>query len=221
MAIQINAFFAFVKKYGEDFCGDQGNIIRNKHGITAILADGICGGTKARLMTSFVIKMIFTLLENDVSIEQIANTVVESQPSGLQQDSTGKIAFTLVQAQFDGNLSIEQFETPDVIFLRHGKPVPIKMQQRSLRGKAISNGTISVAQADTIIAVNSGMLAAGAKRNLKKGWDLKTISAYMVNAYNPQLSAENLVQLLLAAGNSLSFGKPQNDLSAFAIRLRK
>lgn len=219
MAVKIDAYGACIHKYGEELCGNQVKIIRNEPGVTAILADGISGGAKASLLTSFAVKMMTAMCGSGAPVDRTADLIAESQPAGGQQGSAGNIAFTLIRALCDGKIYVEQFETPEVILLRRGKPVPMDMTWRKLGNKTIRSGEITAKQADTVIAVNSGMLNAGAERSLKNGWGTDTIAAYMANAYNPRGSAENLVRLLLAAGNSLSFGRPKNDLSALVFRV--
>jgi len=219
MYIKIDAYGGCIQKYGEELCGDQVKIIRNPSGVTAILADGLGGGTKAGLMTSFTAKMMETMCKSGVPIGQAADMIVEFQPESGKQDGARKVAFTLIQIPFKGTMHVEQFDTPDVILLRRGKPVPMQVSRRVLCGKTIRSGAMAIKQADTVIAVGSGMLGAAAKRNLKNGWRLETLSTYMQNAYHPRASAEHLVRLLLNAGNSLSFGKPEKDLSAMVFRL--
>lgn len=219
MAVKIDAFSACVPKYDEVFCEDQIRILRNEAGIAAILADGTNGGAKANLLTAFAVKMMTAMQGSGISLRQVADMIVESQPAGGKAESAGSTGFTLIFALFSGEIHVEQFDTPDVLLLRRGKPVPMETALRALHGKTIRSGTITAKQADTVIAVGSGMLAAGAGRNLKDGWNLKTIAAYMANAYEPRITAETITRLLLAAGSSLAFERSQNDLSALVIRI--
>lgn len=216
MAVKIDAFSACVPKYDEVFCEDQIRILRNEAGIAAILVDGTNGGAKANLLTAFAVKMMTAMQGSGISLRQVADMMVESQPAGGKAESAG---FTLIFALFSGEIHVEQFDTPDVLLLRRGKPAPMETALRALHGKTIRSGTITAKQADTVIAVGSGMLAAGAGRNLKDGWNLKTIAAYMANAYEPRITAETITRLLLAAGSSLAFERSQNDLCALAIRI--
>lgn len=219
MAVKIDAFSACVPKYDEVFCEDQIRILRNEAGIAAILVDGTNGGAKANLLTAFAVKMMTAMQGSGISLRQVADMMVESQPAGGKTESAGSTGFTLIFALFSGEIHVEQFDTPDVLLLRRGKPAPMETALRALHGKTIRSGTITAKQADTVIAVGSGMLAAGAGRNLKDGWNLKTIAAYMANAYEPRITAETITRLLLAAGSSLAFERSQNDLSALAIRI--
>ncbi|MBW7572077.1 PP2C family serine/threonine-protein phosphatase [Caproiciproducens faecalis] len=217
--VKIDTYSACIPQFQEEFCKDRMKIIRNELGVTAILAGGENGGARANLLTSFAVRMMETMGGGGVSVAHIANMLVESQPSGRQAENGNNIGFTLILARFDGHIYVEQFGTPDVIFLRRGKPVTIKTAGRVLQGKTIRSTELTAKQADTVIAVGSGMLNAGADRNLKDGWSLRNIQTYMENAYHPGMSAEEPVRLLLAAGESLSFGRPKSDLSALAFRI--
>jgi len=220
MAIKIDAFGACLNQHGEEICGDQVKVFQNELSVTAMLVNGVGGGVKANLLTSFAVKMVSALLKEGESIGEIANTIVESQPSGKRQDGINYFTFTLIQALFSGAIYIEQLEAPDVILLLRGKPFLIDMNQRILHGKTIRSGACSIKQADTIIAVGSGILNAGTDRDLRNGWNLETISAYMMNAYNPRATAQDLAQLLTTAGDSLSYGRPKDDLSALVFRMK-
>lgn len=220
MAVTIDAFSACVPKYNEVFCEDQIRILQLEAGIAAVLADGAGGGAKANLLTAFAVKMMTAMQGSGITIRQLADMMVESQPAGGKTESAGSTGFTLIFALFSGEIHVEQFETPDIILLRRGKPVPMETTRRTLHGKTICSGTITAKQADTVIAVGSGMLTAGAGRNLKNGWSLNAIAAYMANAYEPRITAETITRLLLAAGSSLALERSQNDLSVLAMRIK-
>lgn len=217
MAVTIDAYGACLSRYGEEFCGDQVKIIRSGQGVAAMLADGMGGGAKAGPVSSFAVKIMSTMIESGMPLRQAADMIAESQPSSGGQ---GRIAFTLVLALFDGNIYVEQYETPDLILLRRGRTVSASVSCRTVQGGTLRSGTLAPKQADTILAVGSGMLAAGADRDLKNGWGLETVGVYLKNAYTPRVPAEKLVRLVLAAGNSLSLGRPKNDLSAMAFRIK-
>ncbi|MGX8709733.1 MAG: hypothetical protein ACQGTM_05725 [bacterium] len=219
MDISIETYSDSVPKYHDGLCDDQIRIVRDESGVAAILADGRNGGARASLLTSFAAKMMVAMRGSGASIDRVADMIAESQPSGGKKGKAGNIAFTLILALFDGTIRVEQFETPDVILLRRGRPVELQTTQRVVQGRTIRSGRITAKKADMIVAVGNGMLTAGKNRKLKDGWNLKNIETYMANAYDSRMSAEDPVRLLLAAGSSLSSGKPASDLSALAFRI--
>lgn len=220
MVARIDAYGDCVNQYGEELCGDRIEIIRSEAGVTAILADGTGGGAKANMLASLAVKMMSALLARGVSIEEIADMIVESQPAG-KDEGVGYSAFTIIQVIYSGTVFLAQMETPDVLLLHRGKPVDLKMHQKIRQGRIIRSGVSSVRNADTIIAVSNGMVHAGAERDLKDGWKLSQISAYMGNASTPRVTAEKLVHLLLTASSTLSGGKPKDDFSALAFRINR
>ena len=220
MTARIDAYGDCVSQYGGKLCGDRIEIVRSEAGVTAILADGRGGGAKAAMLASLAVKMMSAMLARGEPIEEIADMIVESQPAG-GNESVDHSAFTILQVIYSGTIFISQMETPDVILLRRGKPTGLKTERKTWRGRIIRSGISNVREADTIVAVGNGMLRAGAERNLKDGWTLGRISAYMGNAWGPRVTAEKLARLLLAAGDSLFFGKPKDDLSALVFRVHR
>lgn len=218
MAVRVDAFAESIQKYGEELCGDRVEIIRNETGITALLVDGMGGGVKANILTSFTVKMALSMLDRGEAVERIADIIVEFQQAGRQENS-GRIGFTLLQANSNGTVCVAQADTPDIILLRRGKSVHMEAITKMFQGRKIRTGVISSKQADTIVAVGSGMLKAGTGRNLKKGFHLSHLTAYLENAYQSERSSKDLTRLLLAAGNSLYRNKPRMDLSALVLRI--
>ena len=215
MGIRIDAFGDSVNKFGEELCGSRVEIIRGETGVAAILADGMGSGAKANLLAALAVNMMFSMLGRGEPIEEVADMIVDSQPAG-RPDGVGYSAFTIIQATSGGTIYIAQMETPDVVLLYHGKPVPVCMNERIRRGKVIRTGVFSCRQADTVVAYGSGVLKVGTR---DVGWRPETIAAYMANAYRPKIPAEKLARLLLAASGSLSGHRPENDLSSLVFRV--
>ena len=220
MAVPIDVCGRCVNRFGEKLCGDRIEIVRNEAGVTAILADGLGGGAKAAILASLAVKMMSAMLARGEPIEEIAGMIVRSQPAG-DGATADYSAFTILQVTSGGAVFVSQTGTPDVVFLRRGKPVGLEPVRKTVEGRIIRSGVSGAGEVDTMVAVGSGLLRAGADRELREGWTLKQISAYMANAWTPRVTAEKLVRLLLAAGGSLSRGKPKDDFSALVFRMHR
>ena len=218
MDVRIDAFGDSINKFGEELCGSRVEIIRSPSGVAAILADGLDGGAKANLLTAMAVGMMSSMLGRGEPIEEVADMIVDSQPAG-RPDGVGYSAFTIVQATPGGTIYIAQMETPDVVLLSHGKSVPVRMNERIRQGKLIRAGILSCRQADTVVAYSNGVLKAGGAGTGNAGWRPETIAAYMANAYRPKIPAEKLARLLLAASDSLSGHRPENDLASLVFRV--
>lgn len=220
MVVQIDACGRCINPVTDGLCGSRIKIVQSEAGVTAILADGFGGDAKAAILSSLAVKMMSAMLARSEPIEEIADMIVDSQPVGKNEHEDYS-AFTILQIINSGMIFVSQMETPDVILLRHGKPVDLKPSRKIRQGKAIRNSILSTRDADTIIAVGNGLLQAGVKRDLQEGWKLKQISTYMANASTRRVTAEKLVRLLLSAGNSLSCGESKNNLSALVFRVSR
>lgn len=217
MAVRIDAFGDSVCRHGELLCGNRIEILRQKSGVTAILADGRGGGVRANMLASLAVQMASTLLAQKASVEEIADILVESQPAG-REEGVSYAAFTLVQADFSGAVSAAQMETPDLFLLRQGRPVCVRTREKTRGGRLIRLLTADSGAADTLVAVSRGMLRAAEGRDLREGWQPRTICGFLSNAYHPSVTPEKLVSLLLNAGRTLARQKPKDDLSALAFR---
>jgi hypothetical protein len=215
---RINAYGDSISRYGEELCGNRIEIVRGEAGVTAILADGMGGGIKANMLASLAVQMMSAMLARGEPVEKIADMIVESQPAG-PEEGVGYSAFTIVQAIYSGMIFFAQMGTPDVVLLRRGKPVELQTRRTTVDGRVIRNGVSNLREVDTLVAVSSGMLRAGAGRDLKSGWTRNQIAVYMENASTPRVTAEKLARLLLSAAKSLSRGKPGDDFSALVFRV--
>lgn len=220
MGILIDAYSDTVSKYGEELCGDKVEIIRSTHAVAAMLADGQGSGVKASMLATLAVGMLKSMLHTGEPIEEIVDMLVDSQyDTGKQEVSY--CAFTIIRVSDAGQLYIAQMDTPEIIFLRHGKPIPIEMNCRTVKGRIIRTARTVMKASDTVIAFSSGVASAGAGGFMKKGWQRDNITAYMVNAYRPGITAEKLTKLLLAAGSSLYHDKADDDMAVLTVRVNK
>lgn len=220
MSMLIDAYADTVSKYGEELCGDKVEIIRSTHAVAAMLADGKGSGVKASMLASLAVGMLKSMFSTGEPIEEIMDMLADSQHD-TGQPGNSYCAFTVIRVSDAGQLYIAQMDAPDIIFLRHGKPLPVEMSHRTVNDKIIRTVRTVMKASDTVIAFSSGVVSAGAGGFLKKGWQRENIAAYMVNAYRPGIPAEKLTKLLLAAGCSLDHDKAGDDLAVLTVRVNK
>lgn len=216
MGIKIDISGSTIQKAEEFLCGCRFEIFRVDKSVIAILADG-GPGAKGNVLSSLAVKMMTTLAPRGETAAAIADMIADAQPAG-PEEGVGYAAFSLLQAFDTGQYSFEQFEMPDMIFLRRGKSSPAAVKTRIIRGKTIRSGGGKMTAADTAVLVNQGLINAGEYGPLKGKWNVDAVSAYAANVYCPGITANKFSQLLLTAGNSIAGRIPAADMGALVLR---
>ena len=113
--------YVSLNKKGEQLCGDRVEIIaRNDNSLTLVLADGLGSGVKANILSTLTSKILSTMIENGMPIEECVDTIVKTLPVC----SVRKVAystFTIIHVEENTTATLIQFDNPNVILLRGGK----------------------------------------------------------------------------------------------------
>lgn len=214
MALDIDIYTESISKFGEDLCGNKAEIIRNQSGVTVVFADGPGSGVKASMLSSLIIKMCVSMLSRGESVKDAVETVVGTQVSG-----TGDLcsAFTIIQISDSGLAQISEVDMPPAVLLRKGKITEIDMTERVNGRSRIREGRLPLKAGDILTVFNNGIISSGEGSALEAGWGREMAAAYLQAAYKPEITAERLTKLLLAAGSSLDLDKPRDDLTVLTL----
>ena len=213
--------YVSLNKKGEQLCGDRVEIIaRNDNSLTLVLADGLGSGVKANILSTLTSKILSTMIENGMPIEECVDTIVKTLPVC----SVRKVAystFTIIHVEENTTATLIQFDNPNVILLRGGKHWDYPTTSRVIEGKTILESKFPLQLNDMMIAMSDGAIWAGVGQSMNFGWQRDNVVEFAERMYEDTLSAKMMAALSVDECNRLFAGEPGDDTTVAAVRVRE
>ena len=213
--------YVSLNKKGEQLCGDRvETIARNDNSLTLVLADGLSSGVKANILSTLTSKILSTMIENGMPIEECVDTIVKTLPVC----SVRKVAystFTIIHVEENTTATLIQFDNPNVILLRGGKHWDYPTTSRVIEGKTILESKFPLQLNDMMIAMSDGAIWAGVGQSMNFGWQRDNVVEFAERMYEDTLSAKMMAALIVDECNRLYAGEPGDDTTVAAVRVRE
>jgi hypothetical protein len=219
MKIMIETGWCSLSKYGEELCGDNIEITRTPDAMVAVLADGLGSGVKANILSKMTAKIIATMVEKGATLAEVVETVTDTLPI-CQKRNLAYSTFTIIQVRNDGAAYIVEFDNPAVFYLDQGKVSKMVAQPIELCGKQIKESRFRMAPGDALLAVSDGVIHAGIGEILNLGWQWENVAEYLERLAGANPDAESWSRWLLNACEQLYAGRPGDDASVLAVKVR-
>ncbi len=216
----IEVGYKSINKHGEQLCGDMVQIIRDDDNTILVLADGLGSGVKANILSTLTSKIISTMIEAKMSIDECVSTVISTLPV-CKERGVAYATFTIIKISDNSIAEIIQYDNPDVIVLREGKNYDYPKNARTIDGKTILESKFEIQEDDVLIAMSDGTIFAGVGTVLNYGWQRENIVEYAENNYNSTLSATTISNMIVDACNDLYQEKPGDDTTVATVRAQK
>ena len=210
-----------LNKKGEELCGDRVEIRPQKANgdFTMVLADGLGSGVKANILSTLTSKILGTMIDSDVPIEDCVETIAATLPV-CKVRGVAYATFTILKVH-QGEITLVQYDNPDVIIIRDGKHFDYPKQEKVMSGKKIYETHMPIQLGDVFIAMSDGVIHAGVGQSLNFGWERKNVVEYVDTHFNRQMSARAVAGLISDACNDLYMGLPGDDTTVAVLRIRE
>jgi hypothetical protein len=224
--------FVNLNKHGEELCGDHVEVAApEERSAVVVLADGLGSGVKANILSTLTAKIISTMMINSLALEDCVETVAATLPI-CKVRQIAYSTFTVIRIVDNQEAEIIQYDNPQVIMLRRGKnfeyPKTVQMiEERSIGGslsggqKTIYKTRLEIHEDDTFIALSDGAIHAGIGQSLNFGWRRENIITFLEGVYSRDYTAKTLSSMLLDKCYSLYGGKPGDDTTICAVKMRR
>ncbi|SBW08894.1 Serine phosphatase [uncultured Eubacteriales bacterium] len=210
-----------LNKWGEQLCGDHVELVgQGEDDTVLVLADGLGSGVKANILSTLTSKIISTMMANHMSIEDCVATIAATLPV-CQVRGVAYSTFTIIRIEGNREAEIIQYDNPHVILLRGGKHFDYPMERETIDGKEIYKTRLELQEDDTFVAMSDGAIHAGVGQKLNFGWDRADIIRFLELMYNSGNTAKTVCAMLTGQCNKLYSGRPGDDTTAAAIRIRR
>ena len=205
---------------GEQLCGDHVEIAEAEENTTVIvLADGLGSVVKANILSTLTSKIISTMLAAGLGLADCVETIAATLPV-CNNRGIAYSTFTILRLVNNERAEIIQYDNPAVILLRDGKSHELPASELTICGKRIYRTDISLRENDVFLALSDGVVHAGVGGVYNFGWRREDISRYMETLWHVGFTAKTLSTILLQETNRLYDGKPGDDATVCAVRIR-
>lgn len=216
----VDSGYRSLLKYGEELCGDSVQEIRGENTFLLVLADGLGSGVKANILSTLTSKILATMVENDMSVEECVATIAATLPV-CQKRGVAYSTFTIIHITNNDEAEIIQYDNPMVIMLRDGKSYDYPTIMKTVEGKKIYETKIKVKQDDVFIAMSDGAIYAGVEQVLNYGWQRENIVDFAEANYDYRNTAKIITSMILEQCALLYNDKPGDDTTVATVQVRK
>lgn len=70
-----------LNKFGEQLCGDHVDVAQSPDNSIVVLADGLKSGVKASILSTLTAKILTTMLEGGMELEECVRTIAATLPA--------------------------------------------------------------------------------------------------------------------------------------------
>ena len=213
--------FKSINHYGEQLCGDHIDIIdKNENSTVIVLAYGLGSGVKASILSTLTSKIISTMMEAGLPLEECVETIAATLPV-CSVRGVAYSTFTIIHLIDNETAEVIQYDNPQVILLRDNVNYDYPKTEMNIGGKKIYKSTIRLMENDIFIAMSDGCPHAGIGMAYNFGWKREDIITFMETMSVSGLTAKNLSTLLIDECNRLYANKPGDDATACIVKIRK
>lgn len=209
-----------LNKYREELCGDNVEIVRNDTSTLIVLADGLGSGVKANILSKITVKIISTLMANQLPIDEAVETIANTLPVCLERNIAYS-TFSILQLDHDGSGYLVEFDNPAIFRLRKGTLLPLEISTRDIAGKRVRESRFKVQPGDLFVMVSDGVIHAGVGQSLNLGWQWEHVAEYLKKTWRSDISAKAISKILISACDGLYAGMPGDDTTVVSVLIRK
>ena len=211
-----------INHYGEELCGDHVDILEQErdNSTVVVLADGLGSGVKASILSTLTAKIISTMINEGLSIEDCVETVAATLPI-CSVRGVAYSTFTIVRIIDNTYAEFIQFDNPLIIMYRNGANFEYPQNETTMGGKKIIFSRIKLQEGDTFILMSDGCPHAGIGLAYNFGWKRDDIISYMEPLIDVGYTAKTLSTILMDEVDKLYGHQPGDDATVCTIRIQK
>ncbi len=222
MAIYSDIHKAWLKKEGEELCGDQVKIRRAGKKTVAVLSDGLGSGVKANILATLTAEIVCTMICEGMPFKEVIRTVIGTLPL-CRERKLAYATFTALDIEEENNsFKMINFDNPPAILFRNGRLFPLSEQKEIILGKEITLAEGAFEPGDFIALLSDGILYASEDERLDFGWDRTAIARFVEEQAIPGgKRAREIVDRVMETTTERYNGRIGDDATCVGLLVRE
>ncbi|MEJ5303573.1 MAG: SpoIIE family protein phosphatase [Bacteroidales bacterium] len=215
---------------GERICGDVflSRRIREEGRTLAVLSDGMGHGVKANILATLTATMAINFAEEHKDVAVIAEIIMNTLPV-CSERKISYSTFTIVDVELDGVTRVLEYDNPQCIIIREGKPFNpgwncVILNSEKNAGKEVMTCQFYHRKEDRIILISDGVAQSGMGTDRYPfGWGRDSVQEFVLNLIQnePGISASRLAQKVVNYAHINDNYRSKDDTSCAVIYFRE
>jgi hypothetical protein len=206
-------------KHGEELCGDTVKMTVTRDSLIVTLSDGLGSGVKANILSTLTAQIATTMFDQGASTEEVIDTLINTLPE-CQVRKLAYATFAMLKVQRGREAHLVEYDSPPLILIRNGHIVDLPATEREVHGRTIREAHFSLQENDYMVLVSDGYIHAGVGGLYRLGWGWKNVAVSVKRWVQTGGDAYELARTLSRTCLKLYDGKPGDDSTAVAMRVR-
>lgn len=219
MSVTVDVTARSLNKHAEYLCGDTTELLKTADSDVIILADGMGSGVQASILSTLTAKILGTMFSGGATLEQCLSTIVNTLPIEKRR-KVAYSTFTILQIFNSGDVYLVNYDNPECVFLRGGKPERLSMQKRTLHDREITECRFHVDTGDMLMLMSDGVTHAGVGTpKYAFGWPLEDITEYVAAKFAGGASSVRIASAMADRCRQIYGGITRDDTTVVVARI--
>jgi hypothetical protein len=208
-----------LQKHGEELCGDTVKVTATPQTLLVVLSDGLGSGVKANILSTLTAQIVASMVEQGASMDEVMETLAATLPE-CQVRKLAYATFAALRVERGRDAYLVEYDCPPLILIRDGQVVELPAEEREIHGRRIREVRFQLQEGDYMVLVSDGYIHAGVGGLYRLGWGWKNLAIAVKRWAATGGDAHSLVDALARTCLKLYEGKPGDDATAVAMRVR-
>ncbi|NLG27911.1 MAG: SpoIIE family protein phosphatase [Chloroflexi bacterium] len=206
-------------KSGEELCGDTVHILSTPTSFIAVLSDGLGSGVKANILSTLTAQIAATMFKQGAHVEEVLETLASTLPE-CQVRKLAYATFAMVKVVRGREAYLVEYDSPPLIVIRDGKQLKLEAHERTINERRVREAVFEIKVGDYMVMTSDGYEHAGVGKLYRLGWGQQNIAVSVERWARTNCDAYELMHALSSTCLKLYDGKPGDDATAVAMRVR-
>lgn len=217
----IEISFAQSPKKPAGTCGDYILVERTAEATTAIVADGIGTGIKARVAAVMCASRLMELIRLGFTLRETCEKLVDTMHEARTRDIPFA-AFSVCRVLNSGHATVMSYEIPAPVFINNRLAAYLPIQRSFAMGlEMISEVNCMLDHGDGIAMVSDGVSQAGLGHQYRLGWGIEGACDFMNGCLTQGTTVADLPAKVLAKVRVISGASLGDDTTCLVLTCRE
>ena len=219
MSLVVEEFYKSISRDGEEVCGDNVEVIKRDDSTIIVMSDGLGSGIKANILATLTSKIAIGLMNSDLPLEEIINTVIETLPI-CEERGIAYSTLAVLRVDNQGRAHLIEMDSPSAFLLKDDKIKAIETKKRIIKGKEIREAEFTINRSDMVFLASDGVLHAGIGGLLDFGLGWDGVADHLKKLAEKKQDLKYIINKMVGICQAYYFTEPGDDFTILGVKYR-